>query len=272
MKKIVMMLSIICCSWLNVEGLILSGVDTISYSHEFGFDFINQQACTTFTYNSSYGCYNHFSFFYNSGIGQFELGVEYGYGIQAGKVNLDSIKTAPPDSSFKLSLHVDSIPQDSLSSYVGDSYIIKTGADPRDGWIYFAKIRILGFRVIDSANHQVEMRFLWACNDLAPIRDLTTSGLDTFNLSTTILSQGSSPFRNISPNNVFKVVGDRFVIPKEFVGTGAYLTVYDLTGKKLGSVAVGNKAQVDLSSVRGSRGGVMVVRVERRGIIIYNDE
>jgi hypothetical protein len=60
---------------------------------------------------------------------------------------------------------------------------------------------------------------------------------------------------------MFKVVGDRFVLPRELLGIGAYLTVYDLAGKKLGRVVVGDKEQVDLSKIQGSRGEVRVVRI-----------
>ena len=68
----------------------------------------------------------------------------------------------------------------------------------------------------------------------------------------------------ISAPKVFKVVGDRFVVPKEFVGTMAFISVYNLSGKKLGRIAIGNNRQpVDLTMVRGNARGVLVTRVER---------
>jgi hypothetical protein len=127
-------------------------------------------------------------------------------------------------------------------------------------WRRFAKIRILNFRVLDSANRSVEMRFLWACN-VNGSRNLTTTGLDTFDLNTPIFSRGHSALRKTGCKSVFKVVGDRFVVPRELLGTGAYLTVYDLAGKKLGRVEVGLSNTVDLRRIRKNPNAV-VVRVE----------
>jgi hypothetical protein len=248
----------------EISALTLTGTDTILTYHEYGFDFISQLACTTFTYSSGYNCNNHFNFYYDNSIGQFGLTVRSGYGIQAGNVNLDSIKTAPPDSSFKLFLNVDSIPQDSLSSYLGHSYIFKTGVDPRDASKYYAKIRIVGFRMIDSASHTIVMRFLWACN-VDNARDLSTSGLDTFHFSNTAITPG--PYKkqpNISAGQtVFKVVGDRFLVPKELFGSLAYYTVYNLNGKMLGRISISNKKVVDLTGIKRVAKGVLVVKVER---------
>lgn len=268
MKKTLMLLSIISCLWMNAESktilLTLSGVDTISYAHEYGFDFISQLACTTSTYTPPYNCYNHFTFYYYNMISAYTLSAGTGYGIRAGKINLDSIKVAPPDSSFKMSPQFDSIPPDSLSSCVGNSYIIKTGVDPRDGRIYFAKIRIVGFRVVDSASHTIVMRFIYACN-VNGSRDISTSGLDTFNFPTSTIPSGTTP-RSLafsSGQRVFKVVSDRFVVPKELLVSAVYCSVYNLSGKMLGRILIANKRIIDLTGIKGVAKGVLVVRVER---------
>jgi hypothetical protein len=268
MKRIIFPLSIIFCLGLNVDGknitLILTGVDTILTNHEYGFDFINEVACTTLTYQPPYDCNNHFKFVYYPMIGQFDLGVNNGYGIQCGKINLDSIRTAPPDSSFKLLQHIDSIPQDSLSTYVGNSYIFKTGVDPRYSSIFFAKIRILGFRVIDSATHRIEMRFLWACN-VNSSRNISTSNLDTFHLNTNAISNGATrnPFVYSSRQKVFKVVGDRFIVPKELAGASVNLSVFNVAGKRLGRLLIKEKRVVDLKEIKEKNSGVIIVKIDR---------
>lgn len=194
----------------------------------------------------------------------YDIVVPLGYAVKMGNINLDSIKVAPYDTIFQKSPgRADSIPPDSLLFRIGHSYIIKTGQDPRDQRIRFAKIRILNFRVLDSANRRVEMRFLWACNVTGPRRELETSGLDTFNLNTPAIPRGGNAFHKTPVQTVFKVVGDRFVVPRELIGTGAYLTVYDLAGKRLGKVEVGSKSQIDLSRIRGSKGGVRVLRINQ---------
>jgi hypothetical protein len=75
------------------------------------------------------------------------------------------------------------IPPDSLEDYIGTVYVIKTGEDPRDERPYYAKLKIMDFNLIDAANHEVEMVFLWAVN-LSGTTDLRTANLDTFNLTT----------------------------------------------------------------------------------------
>ena len=62
---------------------------------------------------------------------------------------------------------------------------------------------------------------------------------------------------------VFRVVGDSFMVPKELIGTGAYLTVYDFEGKRLGDINVVDNKTVDLRVVRKSRVAV-VVKVEMK--------
>jgi hypothetical protein len=250
----------------NLFALTLTGIDTILTNHEYGFDFINQLACTTSTYNIGYGCYNHFGFVYYPFITQFDLNSYGGYGVQCGKVNLDSIKTAPPDSIFnKTPLHIDSIPQDSLSFNLGNSYIIKTGVDPRYASIFFAKIRFVGFRVVDSASHTIVLRFLWACN-VNSSKDISTSGLDTFNLPTSAITNGSSRKSLVfsAGQKIFKVISNRIVVPKELMGTRAYFTIYNLAGKRLDKIPITNNNVIDLSRIKGNTLGVVVVKVERQ--------
>jgi hypothetical protein len=62
---------------------------------------------------------------------------------------------------------------------------------------------------------------------------------------------------------VFKVVGDRFVVPAELSGSGIQLVIYDLKGKKVGKVAVGSNRIIDLRGV-GSARGVVVVKIQDR--------
>jgi hypothetical protein len=115
-------------------------------------------------------------------------------------MNLDSVSWAPSDSAFKARphpQHVDSLPPDSLSSAIGNVYVIKTGRDPRPIYDYplYAKIKLLDFTVIDAAAHEVEMVFLWACQ-LSGSRDIATQGLDTFDLATPVLAEG----RGVAPS------------------------------------------------------------------------
>jgi hypothetical protein len=59
------------------------------------------------------------------------------------------------------------------------------------------------------------------------------------------------------------VVGDRFTVPQELVGSGVVLGVYDLRGKRLGRITVGNRKTIDLGAIAGKgRGGIVVVRGE----------
>ncbi len=97
--------------------------------------------------------------------------------------------------------------------------------------------------------------------------DLTTSGLDTFHLDTvpTAIRENSLAVsrhsRFAGSGQVFKVVGDVFTVPKELVGPGASVTVFDLSGRRLGTVRIGQERSVDLRGY-GIRNGVRVVRVE----------
>jgi len=44
----------------------------------------------------------------------------------------------------------------------------------------------------------------------------------------------------VQANVFFKVAGDRFVLPRELVGKVKWLTVWDLRGKRVGRIEVGN--------------------------------
>jgi hypothetical protein len=65
-------------------------------------------------------------------------------------------------------------------------------------------------------------------------------------------------------NIVFKVVGNRFEIPNNLAESATSITVYTLTGKKLGSMVLGKSSRVvDLSSMRRFAKGVLVVRIKK---------
>jgi hypothetical protein len=251
-------------------ALTLFGVDTLLTNKgyvpgvKYGFDFVTQTACTSF---SDYpGCHSHFFFSpFSSPERHFDIWmIGGGYAVKMGKVNLDSLKTAPTDLEFQKSPgRADSIPPDSLSSRVGNSYWIKTGVDPRDHMKYFAKIRILSMKVLDSANRKVEMVFLWGCN-VNGGRTAITSDLDTFHFGTTAVIPGNSGKAikagagSAGSRKVFMVAGERFVVPAG-LDRDTKLWVYDLAGKKLGSIVAGRDGVVDLRGVRKGGRGVAAI-------------
>jgi|WetSurMetagenome_2_1015567.scaffolds.fasta_scaffold13163_5 hypothetical protein len=255
-------------------GLILSGLDTLWTNKLIGFDFVTQTACTS---SSDYpGCYRHIYFQDYTDIHlHYDLRIEVRggaaseYSMKMGKVNLDSIKLAPPDSILYTQPigKIDSIPPDSLSSRVGNVYVLKTGTDPRPVWNrpFYAKIKVVKFIVVDSASHSIKMVFLWAFNR-SGYPDLTTSGLDTFHLDsvpTAIREAGIAAPRVSGPAGgryVFKVVGDRFVVPEGLVGKKC-LGVYDLMGKKLGEIFLKEAKTVNIAGFVKAR-GILVIRVE----------
>ena len=250
----------------NASALVYSGVGTINNLNRFGFDFIDQVACTT---NGSYkGCYTNF-YIVGSSIAT-GLTSDNGYGAKMGQVNLDSLKTAPADSIFaKSPATIDDIPFDSMPFRVGCSYWIKTGPD--DGTIFYAKIRILSFPIMDSVKPETAMTFLYALN-AAGQRTCATSGLDTFHLPyypTGVLPPGTSQAHKTiafsSPGQqVFKVVGDRFILPKDLEGISGYLSVFSLAGRRLERVAFDGKSkEINLSGAGRAASGAVVVRVER---------
>jgi hypothetical protein len=164
------------------------------------------------------------------------------YGI----LNLDSIKAAPPDSEMVEEIgdaglyRVFNVTPDSLNSLIGTSYVIKTRDDPRRGNPFYAKIRILDFNIIDSATHTAEMVFLWLCNTNG--WSLGSAGFDTFNLDTptaVALKKQNVTLKNTRAPSVYKVVGNAFTIPQELAGKVTYAEVFDVRGRLLGRVEVG---------------------------------
>jgi hypothetical protein len=199
----------------------------------------------------------------------YSINVPVGYAVKMGKMNLDSIKNAPTDSFFQKNQIgiVDNILPDSLHSRIGNVYILKTGPDPRDKYPYYAKIKIIKFIVVDSATHAIKMVFIWAAN-ISGLHDVTTIGFDTFHLeSPTINRPISSTAKSISPASpnqyVFKVVGDRFFLPREMVGRIQVVGIYDLAGRKLGKITFAPSTYViDLSRIKGNSKGIVVVKLE----------
>jgi hypothetical protein len=53
---------------------------------------------------------------------------------------------------------------------------------------------------------------------------------------------------------VFKVLGNRFVLPRDLVGKVKWLTVWDLRGKRVGRVEVENERVVELRELAKERG------------------
>jgi hypothetical protein len=238
-----------------------SGVDTLVTNEKVGFDFIMEKVCITTV--DTKDCFNHFYFnpFADPNL-HYDIGVPLGHIIKMGNINLDSLKVAPPDSIFNRYPARDSIPADSILTRIGHSYFIKTGFDWRYDSKFIAKIRILGLKVLDSSKRRVEMRFLWYFSPVGA-SDLTTSGLDTFDIGTPVIAHKAMVLCRSNHKNIFKVAGDRFIVPEEYIGSGAYLIVYDLAGKKQGRIAVGNRSQIDLSEVVRNRGRVVVVKVDK---------
>lgn len=245
----------------HTQDIKFSDIDTLTTHQKFGFDFIMDRACTTTTSNLP-ECSNHFyiAVFGDNG-NHFDIRVPSGYAVKMGMVNLDSLKIAPPDSIFKKTPgRADSIPIDSLFTRIGHSYFIRTGRDYYDN-AYFAKIRIMGLRFLDSTKFRVEMRFLWFC-PLTSSKDLTTSGLDTFEFGTPVIAHKPVTLRKANHKSVFKVAGDRFIVPGEYIGSGAYLNVYDLAGKKLGRIAVGDRSQICLTHFDRKMSRVKLIKIE----------
>jgi hypothetical protein len=271
-------------------GLILSGFDTISIPKQKGFDFVKQTCCTTGVNMAPYPCVDHFLFamngFYTKCILQMDVQSGDAYFIKMNKMNLDSIRTAPADSLFsKQPLgQGDSIPVDSLSSRIGNVYLMKTAKDPRSFYDvpFYAKLKILKFIVIDSAQHQIKMVFLWAFN-ITGEPDLHTSGLDTFHLEPTTANQPSNQLArsvNHSLNNqyVFKVVDDRFVLPQELVGKVKWLTVWDLRGRMVGKIQLSmfNDQFAMSNAIRKTGNGNLLLELPKdlkgRGMFVVKGE
>jgi hypothetical protein len=102
-------------------------------------------------------------------------------------------------------------------------------------------------------------------NGLTGSRDISTSGLDTFNFPTSTIPLGTTQktLAFSTGQRVFKVVGDKFIISQELIGSSAYCSIYNLNGKMVGRIPISNKSKVDLRGIRGVAKGVLVVKVER---------
>jgi hypothetical protein len=141
-KSLIFILLFCTCLFGNEKaGLIFSGLDTINFPNDKGFDFVVGSPCTV---QSSSNCVIHFNFIYYPPSYKYMIFVELGYSVNEGKINLDSVKTAPSDSIFwkNTNSRADSIPPDSLSSRIGNVYLLKTATDPRPVWNrpFYAKI------------------------------------------------------------------------------------------------------------------------------------
>jgi hypothetical protein len=235
--------------------LIFSGVDTLNTLDFLDyFDFILQRPCTSQADYESQAFAEHLHFqWFDAGYELIVSDVNYPCMKDLGKINLDSIKVAPPDSDLVIdngggAYRVFDVTPDSLKSIIGTFYIIKTRVDPRYDRPFYTKIRIIDFDVIDSANHIVEMVFVWAMQ-FNGSKDLPTSNLDTFDIPVPIIS---NPKKNnfLSSNHfesqtVFKTTSNRFVIPEELVGRVKFAEVYDLRGRLLKGIEI-NRIQKHL--------------------------
>jgi hypothetical protein len=254
MKTLLPYLLLFCvlnANGLELGGLILYGVDTINTKNQYGFDFVAQKSCTVGINNAPFACVNHFLF--TSGVNQYNLVPDAqdgpAYCISMGKMNLDSIKTAPADSIFtkQPNGHGDDIPADSLSSRIGNVYLMKTATDPRPAFnnAFYAKIRILKFNVIDSAQHQIKMVFLWAFN-ISGLPDLTTSGLDTFHLDGTTLNQPNSRFANSNNSRQSDILITQRSSTVSFAlsANSTIIGIYDIDGRLVVKLPVPNGTAV----------------------------
>ena len=215
-------------------GLIQSGTDTLHLLREQGFDLVTATACTT-TSVVDRTCVHHFMFDWTSKEDyRLMAGLEdRGLGYSLGKLNLDSVKTAPSDSVFgaRGRYTMDSIPPNALGSRIGNVYVMKTGTDPRVHFPFYAKIKILKFIVHDSAAHKIDMVFLWVCNE-SGYTDLH-SAVDTFRLDSTpvanapsALSRARPALSRVAAQTMLRVGRSGVVVAGERGG------VWDLRGRK----------------------------------------
>lgn len=162
----IIVVSIICLLNLagakELAGTKKYGLDSILTKSHYGYDMIMKTPCTDIDYSSSENCYDNFVIWYFGVRHAFYLSSNSGgYSINMGKMCLDSIKTAPPDTNLKWVGRCDSIYPNNLSAYIGNSYLFHCGADPRDGSKVYAKIRIIRLEPLDSVNFK--MVFFMAC-------------------------------------------------------------------------------------------------------------
>lgn len=257
------------------EKLIYYGIDTLnSINWTAFFDFVLQRPCSSETdYNNT----------------EFQEHLQFGWDIPStyalvispvngrfkdfGKMNLDSIKASPPDSELVEDngggpYRLFNVTPDSLKPLIGASYVIKTRSDPRPAWSgpFYAKLRILDFDIIDSANHEVEMVFLWACQ-MDHSKDLQTSNLDTFDIPVSIVSDFNK-FKFTLVNNktqsVFKIIGNKFTIPENLIGKVKFVEIYDLQGRLIKKIKIRKNDQAfDICSV-GSLNKIFIVKYKMK--------
>jgi hypothetical protein len=165
--------------------LIYSGVDTITSGD--AMDFVAQKPCTSATEDN---CTGQIVF------GRYGVSPDFYFSFSGpncisrymGKMNLDSISAAPPDSQLNTGLGTSGtiifrIFPDSLNSCIGNVYVVKTGKARPAGaynWPLYVKLKILDFDVLDTASYHIQMIFLWVFNESGN-RDLRTPNpVDTF--------------------------------------------------------------------------------------------
>jgi hypothetical protein len=248
-------------------GLVVFGIDTMR-NDNFGMDFILQRPCLSSSDNQ---CHPHFCV----GLDAVELVAwinGQGLVLDMGKMNLDSIKSAPPDSQMKedfgieISYRIFLIAIDSMQKCIGNCYIFKTGLDSRRGYQMYAKFKILGFNVVDSINHYVKMRFLWVCNR-SGYPNLASSGLDTFHLDPPTLNRLGNKLLGIgnhfeAKQYIFKSSGNRFNLPQEYMGKVNRFSVWDLQGKRLAEIKLNKSNSLIQMPKDLRRNGILIVRAE----------
>jgi hypothetical protein len=260
-------------------GLILSNVDTLGKYPWWGFDFVTQNSCSLGIYHPGSepgdNCFSHLHFTHINGISPYYslTAPNQGYGIKQGKINFDSIITAPPDSIFEKYPwnRVDSLPPDSLAQYIGNVYVIKTGEDPRWGNTMYAKIKILDFSIRDIENHEIDMVFLWACN-IDGLPDLATSNLDTLTLDYTVDTingsavsspdiAGKSMVKPVNSIQGFKTVSvnGMVTIPSGMAARNGVLMLFDPKGRVLGQVRNEDISKSRNIRITGGYCGIVVV-------------
>jgi hypothetical protein len=254
------------------SGLILSGMDTLfDDAQHNGMDFVLQRPCTSATLDP--GCNAHFGFDFITDA-YFTALAGQGRALDMGKQNLDSIKSAPPESQMNSELvpgyrySIFKIIPDSLRKCIGNCYILETGIDPRPTLKvhFYAKFKILKFNAVDSINHYFKMVFLWAYNSDA-LHDLTTSGLDTFHLETPTLSQSEGNLlRNekyASMNqHAFKVLENDFRLPQTFLGKAKSFSIWNSQGRKLAQIRL-NKTNLLIQMPKDLKGkGIFIVKAD----------
>jgi hypothetical protein len=248
--------------------LLQNGIDTLQIPGNKGFDFLLGRVCKEVVNGGvNDSCFSHIEF--RSFNNYYKLNSNDGYALKMGKVNLDSIYNAPPDSVFlrnEIGV-VDSFNSDSLIKSVGDVYILKTTVDPRKQYGLYVKFKILGFKMIDCANRGVEMRFLWNAN-LSGLHDIGSYlPIDTFRLDTSGTHCVSLSFRNIFKKpamreKAIKFVGFKNAVIKESMGGNMRLGVFDIRGKKQGEILLSNNQIIGWRQFEKSN-GVYLLRLEK---------